>query len=94
MNRLEKIQVEEEKIRYADKFATTIMESFIYSMIETLYDDYGFGAKRLGKLFKGIYDKTSMLSSGMIGIDLYKESVKEKCNFKIPDYYNKEHDEE
>lgn len=86
MNRREKEQVEEEKRRFADKFALIVMELFMYSMIETLYEDFGFGAKRLGKLFKGIHKRANIVGSGMIGLDLYKESVKEKTNFLIPDY--------
>lgn len=90
MNRREKEQVEEEKRRFADKFARIVMEVFIYSMIEALYDDFGFGAKRLGKLFKGIHNRASNLGSGMVGLDVYKQSVKEKANFTIPDYIYEE----
>lgn len=85
MNRLEKIQVEEEKIRYADKFAFIVLRVFMNSVVVTLYKEHGFGAKRLSKFCKDILKEANLMGSGMIGIDDYEQYAKELTKFTIPD---------
>lgn len=90
MNRLEKIQVEEEKRRFANNFAYYVLKVTMNSLVVALHKDYGFGAQRLGKLCKAIHKEASIMGSGMIGLDDYEQYAKELTKFTIPDYIYEE----
>lgn len=88
MNRQEKIQVEIEKERYAQKFAKESFDMLQLATIRILHKEFGFGKQRLLKAYDAITkEATEVINSAMIDYKTYKKSVEELVGIEFEDYY-------
>lgn len=87
MNRMEQIQVEKEKKRYAKLCTKRASDSLQLVFIVALYKAFGFRKQRLLRAFDAITKEAEILASGMIGFDDYKAYAEELTGITFEDYF-------
>ena len=91
MNKQEKIQVEKEIERVSERVAKMIEAYWFLAIIVGLNKAYGYKEKGINKALKYIIKEVDTLSTGMIGLTDYYDTIEELTGVKIDAF--KQHDE-
>lgn len=77
MNRREKEEQKRLLAKAAERATRITVDIYISSMALMLHDEFGFGKKRIEKALDKLQETIMPLSTGMIGVDYFKQHVQE-----------------